>query len=277
MTDVSPSTGERPEPSGAGPLGVVVVSTEPSRLTQYRAALRMAGVTALLTDDTDEAEGWVQDRLPAALVLDQGLPRVTVFRLYGLVRDNAWARGISVLFVGQEGEGGPGDYYLPADASPLAVAAQAQELAREAERANQAEAASKAAAAANIADGAADAPAVIEASDDAATSDLPRVAAVSAAAASGAQTTSAATTAEPTPATDAEEPVVATRSGRRLDVILFRSGLVLLILGAAMIFLRPEASTSPVPPPTVAPATPTRLPAASPSPAAYFGSAGLGR
>jgi hypothetical protein len=275
VTDVSPSTGERPEPSGAGPLGVVVVSTEPSRLTQYRAALRMAGVTALLTDDADEAEGWVQDRLPAALVLDQGLPRVTVFRLYGLVRDNAWARGISVLFVGQEGEGGPGDYYLPADASPLAVAAQAQELARQAEQAHQAEAAAKAAAA--TADEAADAPGASEASDEAATSDLPAMAAAPAAAASGARPTSAPTTAAPAPSADAEEPVVATRSGRRLDVILFRSGLVLLILGAAMIFLRPEASTPPTPPPTVAPATPTRLPAASPSPAAYFGGAVLGR
>ena len=113
----------------ADPLGVVVVSVDQARLSQYRAALRMAGVTAALTDDADEAEAWLRERQPTSMVLDQGLPRMTVFRLYGLVRAEESMRDIAVLFVGQEGEGGAQDHYLPADASPLVVAAQAQQLA----------------------------------------------------------------------------------------------------------------------------------------------------
>ncbi|HET6196021.1 MAG TPA: hypothetical protein VFE12_09710, partial [Acetobacteraceae bacterium] len=109
----------------------MVVSVDHGRLAQYRAALRMAGVTAALTSDADEAETWLRERVPTSMVLDQGLPRMTVFRLYGLVRAEESMRGIAVLFVGQEGEGSSEDYYLPADASPLVVAAQAQQLAAE--------------------------------------------------------------------------------------------------------------------------------------------------
>jgi hypothetical protein len=274
-SEVRPLTGQQP-------LGVVEVSVDPQRLSQYRMALRMAGVTAALTDNTDEAASWIEDRLPASLVLDQGLPRMTVFRLYGLVRDNEWARGIPVLFVGQKGSGGPGDIYLPSDASPLMVAAQAQELAQ----ASAATAPAEAATAVPAEESAP--PEAAAASEPMAPSATPvqeapqaeraptAAAAVGAAAAGGAVGAAAASTAASSASATAEappeeEPLPPKRAaaGRRLDVVLFRVGLVLLILGGALVFLRPEVTTPGIStPPTAVPATPTRAPAASPSPAA---------
>jgi len=214
---------------------VVVVSVEQSRLAQYRAALRMAGVTAALTDNVDEAEDWLRDRLPSALILDQGLPRLTVLRLYGLVRGEESMQGIAVLFVGQEGTGSAEDHYLPADASPLAVAAEAQRLAA--------------------------APGQAEPADD----EVPppqRPAGPPEAVTIDAE---AVPVERAAPTNLAPAP-----SGRRLDVILFRVGIALLILGGAAIWLRPESSPSPLAAPTAVPATPTRPPA-SPSPAALLG------
>lgn len=241
---------------------MVVVSIEQSRLAQYRAALRMAGVTAALTDDTDEAESWLRERLPASLVLDQGLPRMTVFRLYGLVRAEESMRGISVLFVGQEGQGGAEDHYLPADASPLVVAAQAQQLATRRPSTAESEAETVATSAPELG----------------ATSPRPPDA--------GRPPTPDRWSPPPPPILDADAvPVVPPRRmdrvadepedeeqappakrGRRLDVILFRVGIVLLILGLAAVWLNPIPA-NPVPaPPTVAPATPSS-PSPSPSPA----------
>ncbi|MCC6175053.1 MAG: hypothetical protein IT305_07095 [Chloroflexi bacterium] len=53
--------------------------------------------------------------------------------------------------------------------------------------------------------------------------------------------------------------------GSRLDVVLLRIGLILLILGAAVLLFRPESSSPALTPPTVVPAT--VAPTASPSPA----------
>ena len=58
------------------------------------------------------------------------------------------------------------------------------------------------------------------------------------------------------------------RSRRRIDVMLFRIGMVLLILGGLLAFVRPQTFSLPMNvPPVSAPATPTSAPAASPSPA----------
>jgi hypothetical protein len=265
-----------------GPLGVVVVSTDPGRMSQYRMALRMAGVTAALTDDVDEAERWLRERVPVALILDQGLPRITVFRLYGLIRENEWAHDISVIFVGQEGAGGSADHYLPADASPLDVAEQAQQLAAREEPSAPPAAAPPTGAPPTAAPAAPARPDVVDvpaepvapAGAAPAERNAPGVGGMAAASAGAAAAGDRAAAADrPTsgdaPAAEPESPADAAvaGSGRRLDVILFRIGLVLLILGAALVFLRPEASNSPAVAPTAAPATPTRAPGASPSPA----------
>ena len=238
VTQVPASDGHEGGSSNRQPLGVVVISVEQSRLTQYRAALRMAGVTAALTDNVDEAEDWLRDRLPAALILDQGLPRMTVLRLYGLVRGEESMQGIAVLFVGQEGSGSAEDHYLSADASPLMVAAEAQRLAAfpdQAEPADEEE---------------------VEAPARKRPAAPPEAVTIDA---------------EAVPVVREEPPAVAPApSGRRLDVMLFRVGIALLILGVAAIWLRPESSPSTLAAPTVVPATPTRPPA-SPSPAAFLG------
>jgi hypothetical protein len=254
------------DPPKTEPLGVVVVSIEQSRLNQYRAALRMAGVNALLTPDADEAEGWLRERLPASLVLDQGLPRMTVFRLYGLVRAEESMRGISVLFVGQEGQGGAEDHYLPADASPLVVAAQAQQLAAR-------HTATAAAESETASPGAPDAGAEPRGSTDVVTEPprdrwTPPIRPVVDADAVPVVPTRRGASLVDEPADDAvEEEASAPKRGRRLDVILFRVGIVLLILGLAAVWLNPIPANPVNAPPTAVPATPSRPPA-SPSPAA---------
>jgi len=224
----------------------------------------MAGVTAALTDDADEAESWLRERLPASLVLDQGLPRMTVFRLYGLVRAEESMRGISVLFVGQEGQGGAEDHYLPADASPLVVAAQAQQLASQPSS---------------------DAPSEAETE----TAQVPDLGAAPHAPFEVTAPTARDRWTPPPPppildadvtpvvpprrmddaadATEEEAEAPPAKRGRRLDVILFRVGIVLLILGLAAVWLNPIPATPVLAPPTVAPAPPAG-PSPSPSPAA---------
>jgi hypothetical protein len=221
----------------------------------------MAGVTAALTSDTDEAESWLRERLPASLVLDQGLPRMTVFRLYGLVRAEESMRGISVLFVGQEGQGGAEDHYLPADASPLVVAAQAQQLAARRTPTDESEAESAATTAPDLGTStvgrAEDSqpktkelwpPPVLDASSVPVV--VPR------------------RTDDDGDAVDDDEVAPApAKRGRRLDVILFQVGVVLLILGLAAVWLNPFPASPVAAPPTAVPTAPTRPPA-SPSPAA---------
>lgn len=81
---------------------------------------------------------------------------------------------------------------------------------------------------------------------------------------------------ETTPVTT-EEP----RPSRfaRLDVWLLRLGLVLLLIGGAVLLLRPDTATQPIAPPNLPTATPaaTRPPTSSPSPAAVAPDAPAGR
>ena len=101
---------------------VVVVAADADRLGQYEDALRKTHVATRATLDADEAEGFVSGLSPDVLVLDRGLPRLILFRLYGLVREVPDEPPVQVVFVGQEGETGPGDHYLPGDPSPSNVA-----------------------------------------------------------------------------------------------------------------------------------------------------------
>ena len=100
----------------------VVVAADADRLGEYEDALRKARVATRATLDADEAETLVAGLNPDVLVLDRGLPRLILFRLYGLVREDASETPIQVVFVAQEGDTGPGDHYLPGDPSPSNVA-----------------------------------------------------------------------------------------------------------------------------------------------------------
>jgi hypothetical protein len=225
----------------------------------------MASVTAALTSDADEAESWLRERQPTSLVLDQGLPRMTVFRLYGLVRTEEEMHGIAVLFVGQEGQGGVADHYLPADASPLAVAAQAQQLAarRPALPAPEAEAGS-----ARAADLDSPSTASTDPGSDWGPAEKPVVET------SAVPVAPARRVDEPVEEPEGERPAPLARPGKRLDLMLFWGGVALLVLGLAAVYLNPFPSTQVISPPTVVPSLPTvapsppARPAASPSPAA---------
>src|SRR5688572_7694146 len=101
---------------------VVVVAADADRLGQYEDALREAHVATRATLDADEAESFLSGLSPDVLVLDRGLPRLILFRLYGMVREDVGETPVQVVFVGQEGETGPDDHYLPGDPSPSNVA-----------------------------------------------------------------------------------------------------------------------------------------------------------
>lgn len=237
------------------PADVIVVAADADRLGQYDDAFRKARIATRVTLDADEAEGLVGALRPNVLVLDRGLPRLTLFRLYGLVREDPGETRVQIVFVGQDDDTGPGDHYLPGDPSPTTVAERVTRLLAEAGPSPAtarpdasdgtvaapseapAEPARQAGAPAN--DGAAAAPAA-----------APATSGVTAAAVAAAPTTAtptstieAPTTQAPTTEAAGGEAVVAdapTRSGRRLDVILIRVGLVLLILGALLILLQSD-------------------------------------
>jgi len=250
---------------------VVVVAVDAARLGLYAATLRMAGVPARSTLNVDEATEILTEHQPSVLVLDHGLPRLVIFRLYGKVRAAAADPRVKVLFVGQEGKTVPDDHYLPGEPSPLTVAALVRDLVAEADVA------------------------AAQRTPDAPTDDLPAwlaepdrsdaPAETSAPTASLPTTTPTSTSVDEVATDDvirdAREPepaavgvaaatVVAeppTRPRRRLDVLIFRIGMVLLIIGGVLAYVRPESFTLPMlAPPTVVPAAPTPAPAVSPSP-----------
>ena len=133
-TVASPTDLERARPDGERTdrlqrdVEVVVVAADADRLGEYQDALRRAQVPTRATVDADEAEAFLSGLSPDVLVLDRGLPRLILFRLYGLVREDPNEPPVQVVFVGQEGETGPGDDYLPGDPSPSNVAERVTEL-----------------------------------------------------------------------------------------------------------------------------------------------------
>jgi hypothetical protein len=230
----------------------------------------MAQVPTRATLDLDEAEALLIEVQPAVLVLDHGLPRIYILRLYGLVRETLEGPRVKVLFVGQEasqdGDSSPDDYYLPGEPSPLGVAEQVSDMVAEADAAN-----------ADPALSADEKPAAEPEADTSPTADEPFAAAADdesddrspelVGAGVGAGVAGAAATSIPEPPVASAPP----RPRRRFDVMMFRVGMVLLIIGGLLAFVRPETFTLPMtPPPTVGPAAPTPAPAASPSPAALY-------
>lgn len=242
---------DRPAVSDA-PTNVVVVATDGERLGQYKAALRTILIQTRATLDADEAAALIASLSPDVLVLDRGLPRLVLFRLYGLVREDASEAPVQIVFVGQEGETGPDDHYLPGEPSPSAVAERVAQLLSVAGSAPVPAPVDEAAVghesvaphpapvappdgpivptsqsvrpAAEVDPGAAEVGASDRATSEAA---LPASAAT---APSDGATLGAGAGAV---AADVE---TSKRSGRRLKVILIRVGLALLILGALLIF-----------------------------------------
>lgn len=249
----------------------VVVAVDPARLTLYARTLRLADVPNLATLDLDEAEQLLIEHQPSVLVLDYGLPRVYILRLYGLVREGMGRPHIKVLFVGQAGDAGSDgggaegadDYYLPGEPSPLGVAAQVCEMVADAGAPSAAMAATP---------GAPDVQSPLLDAARAGSADRPK-GDISAPAPEPALAGVAAAGSANVPGDEAssDAPPVAPKKGRRLDVLMFRIGMVLLILGGLLAFIRPESFTLPMSaPPTLVPAQPTQPPTASPSPAAYL-------
>ena len=76
----------------------VVVAADADRLGEYEDALSKARVATRATLDADEAEALVAGLNPDVLALDRGLPRLILFRLYGLVREDASETPIQVVF-----------------------------------------------------------------------------------------------------------------------------------------------------------------------------------
>src|SRR5204863_857499 len=139
-----------------------------------------------------------------------------LFRLYGLVREDDGGPPVQVVFVGQDGEGGRGDHYLPGDRAPSTVAAHVASLVA-AERAHEAGAQltpSGPAAAINgrAADAVVSAPADLDSGAEAP-------------AHPSGDETAQALAAPATPAEIAETAAVPSRPpGRHLDVTLVRAG-----------------------------------------------------
>lgn len=240
----------RPDnPVSDGPVKVIVIARDSSRQVQYEASLRVAGTPALATADPDAGADLLVQHHPSVLVLDSGLPRLALFRLYGLARQDEGTPPTQVVFVGQDDDTGPDDHYLPGDPPPSGVAVQVSTLIARLEED-----------AANEHDG--PPPSDTQAAD---------AASAGKSAAPGAAVPPTATTAGAAgqPATEAEPAADAKpKSGRRLDVMLVRVGLVLLILGGLLFLLQMQMSSGPLVAPTPAPAVPTRRPSPSPSPSA---------
>ena len=236
------------------PANVVVVAADGERLGQYESALQQARVQMKATLDADEAETLVADLSPDVLVLDRGLPRLVLFRLYGLAREDAGESQVKIVFVGQEGDTGPDDHYLPGEPSPSTVAERVAQLLPSAAAQPEAVVAPRAEPAAPVHQVA---PHAVD--TDADSVEAPAVNTAS----SVATATAAVPVAAGAPAADvvAEGDEAAavdgpTRAGRGLDVVLIRIGLVLLILGALLVLIQSDA----FPPAVMAPSTPAARP-----------------
>lgn len=195
----------------AGGVGtVMVVAADDERRSQYESALQLARLSARVTVDAGAAESAIGDAAPDVLVLDRGLRRLVLFRLFSLVRADAADRPTQVVFVGQDGDTGPDDHYLLGEPSAQAVVARVSELLGR-ERPVTGVSAPEAPVAAPV----------------------PPTGAAPGAAMAGVEG-DAAVPVTTEPATDA----VSMRSRHRIDVILIAISLVLLILGALLIYMQ---------------------------------------
>lgn len=264
---------------GSGAPRVIVVGTDAGRLAQYQAALGLAQVLCRTTLDTHEAEALIAGdpagHVLEVLVLDLGVSRLALLQLYGQARSREGGADVQVLFVGQEGDTGPDDHFLPGEPSPVTVSSWVSDLlagvpetpaldlglddvpvtgvgsgagvAVADEPAHDDERALLLADAASAAP--TDAVAPVEPTDAGAPDPTLRVQPVAVAAATGI----AAGAAPVPPAPPAPEEARAQASGQRLHVVIVRIGLVLLVLGALLLLVRLEWN-----PPTMSPPAPNQ-------------------
>jgi hypothetical protein len=248
-----------------GPVKVIVVARDGTRQVQYEASLRVAGTPALATADPDAGADLLVQHRPAVLVLDSGLPRLALFRLYGLAREEG-PPAVQVVFVGQDDDTGPDDHYLPGDPSPSRVAVQVSTLISRLDE--DADGEHDTPAAASVVPPPAPTPIrPMQAAsiDDEADTTTSRAAAAAAMTGAASTTPASSTPVEQAPADEAAAPV--RKPGRRLDVMLVRIGLVLLILGGLLFLLQMQMNQGPLVTPTLAPAAPPPRSSPSPSPA----------
>ena len=118
--------GEMPPLTGAA--RVVVVGSDEERIAQYQAALGLAQVPFRTTLDTAEAETLIGELPLEVLVLDLGLPRLALLQLYSQARSLKGGSDVQVLFVGQDGDTGPDDHFLPGEPSPVTVSSWVSDL-----------------------------------------------------------------------------------------------------------------------------------------------------
>jgi hypothetical protein len=232
---------------------VVVVASDATRQQQYEAALRVTRAQAVVTLDPDEAATILEEYRPGVLVLDQGLPRLALFRLYGAAREDERTPAIRVVFVGQDDDTGPDDYYLPGEPSPSRVAATVSALVGRGS-----------AAGARAGDAVPDSAPTPVAVPDPVEAQPAREEGSGTVVVPVAPVVEDDEDDEPAPvAAPAEAP---RKPGRRLDVILVRVGLVLLIIGGLLFLLNMQVNQGSLIAPTPAPSLPTRRPSPSPSP-----------
>lgn len=273
----------------------LVVAVDEDRRDQLSRELEAAGLEPVLATDGRQAERSAKVAVPDALVLDQGLPGLALFRLYSTLRGLPGGADVPIFFIGQIGIDTPTDHYLDAGLSLREVvdrvrdelgmpAGAASETVRPTELHG---AAVEHGSAAMSAPTHADVEPPVAAERVAPTIQPPiepanRVeqtvppAEPIAAPMPPPVVTPVVTPEGPRPT---EEPLTEERSPvpagdplsriSRLDVVLLRLGLVLLLLGGAVLLLRPDTSTQPIAPPDLPTATPAATRTASPSPAAH--------
>lgn len=268
-----------------GSARVVVIARDATRQAQYESAMRVAKTPAHTTADPDAGADLLLQHRPAVLVLDQGLPRLALFRLYGMAREDEGQPPIQVVFVGQDDDTGPDDHYLPGEPSTSRVAVQVTSLLSRLDAAGRAgrapsgsppAAAPPAASPPRVPQPTLPTPAeALHGAPAAPVSDLPPravptpPASAPAASANGQVGDPVVTVPEQSAVGAAAAPTPApSRPGRRLDVMLVRIGLVLLILGGLLFLLQMQVNQGPLVAPTPVPSAPTRRPSPSPSPRA---------
>ncbi len=261
---------------------VVVVGADPARLAQYQAALGLAEAPFRTTMDLAEAEALIGTHPLDVLVLDLGLPRLALLQLYGVARSRDGGADIQVLFVGQEGDTGPDDHFLPGEPSPVMVSSWVSDLLAGVEEppALDLGVEDRSPLVVGEAPGAESEPAATFGPGDEAA--VPPNAAlvgdaspVTAEPADGeADASPAATAPDAVPAgaaagavvegSDGAEPAPVEAPSRRSYVTLVRIGFVLFILGLLLLLIRLEWNPPSMTPPP--PATPAGLQRSMPSP-----------
>ena len=291
--------GGTPNRTDLGARGALVVAVDPDRRDAYERHLTDAGISSELFEDAKAAERRVAEDLPDVLVLDRGLPGLALFRLYSRFRGLSGGGDVPIFFVGEPGEDTPTDRYLGAESSPgavvesigayLGVPSVAVPVAPDppapatigdspppvpllltpglvpGPTLGDADADPTAPTAEPLTrDASATGPSGPAETEPVPGAGVGPVAHASVAPASGAGVAPDEGGMERSPV-----PVTPASSVSRLDIVLLRLGLLFLLLGGAVLLLRPDAATQPIAPPnlpTASPATP-RTPAPSPSPA----------